>query len=215
MRKLIIVVAIMAMAFTFGPMAAVAQTGITLNPNTGGTITFSSGGTSMSVGILGIDGTATGTGALAGTNGNYSITGGPVSLSLLTNLFGVAVYSASGTFSFDITKGLTTLLTGTLSLVDLVDVGKTGITNSNLVTNITITGGTLDKPGQPFASGLGIGQLTLMVGAFLPPTTTTSASLHSATIDPTPEPVSMLLFGTGLLAVGVFARRSRRGAQVP
>ena len=214
MRKLMIALALSVVAFTFGSMNVLAQTGLTLGSNSSGAVTFSAGGSSMSVGS-GIDGSVAGNGALSGVTGTYSITGGPVALTLVSSVPSVfAEYNASGTFGFDVTSGATTLLKGTLSLVQLVQVFSTGVTNPTLDVDLTLTGGTLTLPGEPFSNDLGISQIMLNLSGlgFLPTSSGGGARLSSGTIDPTPEPVSMLLFGSGLLAVGVFARRWHRGS---
>src|SRR5271169_1503241 len=123
MRKSLVVAALLGLAVMVSSATARAQTGITLNPNSSGTITFGSDGGSMSVGS-GIAGTTTGNGGLLGTNGYYSISGGPVTLTLGSSFENVfADYNATGTLSFSDTTGSggtgTVLLAGTLSLVDL------------------------------------------------------------------------------------------------
>jgi len=194
MRKSLVIVALLGLSVILSSVTARAQTGI-------------------------IAGTTTGNGDLLGTNGYYSITGGPVTLTLgnfLTNVF--ADYNAAGTLSFSDTTGSggagTVLLAGTLSLVDLAQTFSTGVTDTSLAANVTITGGSLMAPGEPYANGDGIGQLTLNLSGlgYLPTSAGGTASLsvgtlNPATIDPAPELNSMLLFGTGLVVFGAILRR--------
>lgn len=219
MRKSLFALALLGFAVILNSATASAQTGITLNANTSGEITFGVDGGSLSVGAGGIAGTTTGNGSLLGTDGYYSIAGGPVTLTLVSSLANVfADYDATGTLTFSDTAGPggtgTLLLQGTLSLVDVAQTFSTGVTDTSLAANITITGGSLMSAGEPYANGEGIGQLTLNLSGlgYLPTSAGGTASLSVGTLNPTalsptPEVNSMFLFGTGLLGFGGLLRR--------
>jgi hypothetical protein len=214
MRRPWVVLSILALGVMLGSIPANAQTGIALSTSSTSGITFmSTGGGNLSL-AAGVFGSAAGLGGLLGNTGFYSLSGAPIALTLgphLPTIF--ADYSASGTLNFEITSmpgGLgTDLLMGTLKLVDLVQVFTTGMTNTTAVADMTITAGTLksDYPGSTGISKLtinlaGLGYLPTLSGA-------KSTNLGSATLDalPTPEPWSMLLYGSGLVLIGFVLRR--------
>jgi hypothetical protein len=213
-RKLSVVLFVLVLAVTFGSMNASAQTGIALSTSSTSGITFTpecGGNLSLKTDV---SGSAAGLGGLLGTFGFYALSGAPVVLTLgssLSPLF--ADYSASGTLNFEITSkagGMgTDLLMGTLTMVDLVQIASSGVTNTSVGADMTITGGSLigDYPGKT-----GVSQLTINLAGlgFLPNLSAAMATkLGGATLDalPTPEPWSMLLYGSGLLVIGFVLRR--------
>jgi hypothetical protein len=214
MRRPWVVLSVLALGVMFGSMPANAQTGIALSTSSTSGITFmSTGGGNLSL-AAGVFGSAAGLGGLLGSTGFYSLSGAPIALTLVTGTSPIfADYSASGTLNFEITSmpgGLgTDLLMGTLQLIDLVQVTATGFTNTSAVADMTITGGTLQSsyPGSTGISQLsinlaGLGYLPALSGA-------KSTKLTGATLDalPTPEPWSMLLYGSGLVLIGFVLRR--------
>jgi hypothetical protein len=195
-------------------MTTNAQTGIALSTSSTSGITFmSTGGGNLSM-AAGVFGSAAGLGGLLGSTGFYTLSGAPIALTLGPSLSPIfADYTASGTLNFEITSkpgGLgTPLLLGTLTLVDLVQITTTGTTNTSGVADLTLTGGSLESayPGKT-----GIAQLTINLAGlgFLPTLTgAKSTKLGGATLDalPTPEPWSMLLYGSGLVLIGFVLRR--------
>ena len=101
------------------------------------------------------------------------------------------------------------LLMGNLSLVDLVQAFSSGMTNTSALTDMTITGGSLNGN---YPGNTGISQLTINLTGlgFLPGLGSAMAtSLRGATLDAVvvPEPISMLLFGSGLILFGIILRR--------
>jgi hypothetical protein len=174
---------------------------------------MSTGGGNLSL-AAGVFGSAAGLGGLLGSTGFYSLSGAPIALTLGPSFSPVfAEYTASGTLNFEITSkpgGLgTDLLSGTLTLVDLIQAATTGMTNTSGVADMTITGGSLkgDYPGLTGISQLninlaGLGFLPSLSGAH-------STKLNGATLNalPTPEPWSMLLYGSGLVLIGFVLRR--------
>jgi len=215
MRRTWVVLSVLALGITFGSMTASAQTAISLGTSTTKGVTFTPiGGGSLSMGAA-IFGTAAGQGGLLGTTGFYSLsTPSPVMLTLGPS-FGplFADYAASGTLNFEITTlsgGMgTDLLKGSLSLIDLVQLTSSGYTNTSALADITLTGGTLESD---FPGKTGIGQLTINLSGlgFLPSLTgATATNLRNGALDtlPTPEPWSMLLYGSGLVLIGFALRR--------
>ena len=220
-RKLSVVLFVLVLAATFGSMTASGQTGIALSTSSTSGITFAPEcGTNLSM-KTDVSGSAAGLGGLLGTFGFYALSGAPVTLTLGPSLSPVfADYSASGTLNFEITSmqgGLgTPLLMGTLTVVDLAQAFSTGTTNTSVGADMTITGGSLigEYPGKT-----GVSQLTINLAGlgFLPGLSTTmTTKLGGATLDalPTPEPWSMLLYGSGLVLIGFFLRRRLPRARI-
>jgi hypothetical protein len=214
MRRTWVVLSVLALGITFGSMTTNAQTGIALSTSSTSGITFmSTGGGNLSM-AAGVFGSAAGLGGLLGSTGFYTLSGAPIALTLGPSLSPIfADYTASGTLNFEITSkpgGLgTPLLLGTLTLVDLVQITTTGMTNTSGIADLTLTGGSLESayPGKT-----GIAQLTINLAGlgFLPSLTgAKSTKLGGATLDalPTPEPWSMLLYGSGLVLIGFVLRR--------
>jgi hypothetical protein len=214
MKKTWLVLSVLALTVTFGSMTARAQTGIALSTSSTAGITFTpTGGGDLSMAAA-VFGSAAGLGGLLGQTGFYTMSGAPIILTLGPSFSPIfADYTASGTLNFMITSlggGMgTDLLTGSLSLIDLVQVTSTGMTDTSAVLNLVISGGTLQSS---YPGNTGISRLTINLGSldFLPDLKTAGATkLGGATLDalPTPEPGSMLLYGSGLLLIGIILRR--------
>lgn len=218
MRKLLFSLLLTGLVFAFGASPASAQSSISLASPSSGTVTFTSatpgtGGTDMTM-LLGscslggscITGTASGTGALA-SSGFYKISGE------ILGLFSTSTgnWDAVGTLAFaynsaaDLVSG-TNFLTGTLSLINLTQSGATGTFNTNLVANLTITDGSLMSVFTA-AGGIATVTITLPISSLSTLVGSTTATTVTGVIFPTPEPGSMILLGSGLLAVGGFLRR--------
>ena len=195
---------------------ASAQDQITLNGTASGAITFTgagsgSGGSNLTMSLgsctLGshcITGTATGTGSLSST-GSYELSGGPLSLTSVSP----GSWNVSGILNFAYFNGGTNLLSGTLNLLNFTQVGSLGLFNDTLTANLTGLSGSL-------ASSIGssaITDITIVIRngvnlSGLGNGANASASISSGEIFlPTPEPGSMVLFGSGLVAVGSMLRR--------
>jgi hypothetical protein len=220
MRRPWVVLSVLALALLFGSMPASAQTGIALSTSSTNGITFTPTGMGNLSVAAGIFGSAAGLGNLLGTTGFYTITGSET-LTLASSLSPVfADYNASGLLSFKITSmsgGMgTDLLQGTLQLVNLVQAATTGLSNTSSVADMTITGGTL-AGSYPGASGTSKLTINLAGLGFLPSLSgAMSTKLGSATLDalPTPEPWTMLLYGSGLVLIGFVLRRRLTGEAV-
>jgi hypothetical protein len=213
MRKIGLILCALMLAATLGSVSTKAQTGIALSTSSTSGISFTSaGGGNLSMGAA-VFGSAAGLGSLLGDTGFYSLmSGSPIALTLNSSVSPIfADYSASGTLNFIVTSmkgGGTTLLEGSLNLVDLAQVFGSGMTNTLAKLNLTITGGTL---ASAYAGNTGVGQLNINLSGlgFLPTLGSGSAKLTGATLNalPTPEPWSMLLFGSGLVLFGFVLRR--------
>jgi hypothetical protein len=214
MRRLWVVLSVLTLGVMFGSMTASAQTGIALSTSSTSGITFMpTGGGDLSM-AAGLFGSAAGLGGLLGTTGYYSLSGAPIALTIGPSLSPVfADYTASGTLNFEITSmpgGLgTVLLQGTLTLVDLAQSFSTGMTNTSGVADMTIVSGSL-KGDYPGSTGISVLTINLAGLGFLPSLSgPRSTKLGGATLDalPTPEPWSMLLYGSGLVLIGFVLRR--------
>ncbi|MGA7061880.1 MAG: PEP-CTERM sorting domain-containing protein [Candidatus Acidiferrales bacterium] len=194
MRKAVFFFAVMMLAVALSAMTVSASdSGVTLSAPTTGTITFSGGSTSLTMTVAGpLNGLAlSGTGSFAGAT-SFTLSGSPLAFTGVSGSPGD--FTSTGTLSFALNGGA--LLTGTLS-------------------NITLT--TLKQdPNMVILSGdlSGHGQVTLIIDVDTPLSglmgselgTLSAGEAFSTTV--TPEPGTMLLFGSGLLLVaGVLRRR--------
>ena len=193
MRKAIFLSAVMALAIALSAMTVSASdSGVTLSAPTTGTITFSGDSASLTMTIAGpLNGVAlSGTGAFAGAT-SFTVSGSPLAFTGVSGSPGD--FTSSGTLSFMLNGG--TLLTGTLSNITL--------TTLSHEPNMVILSGSLS----------GGGQVTLIVDVDTPLSKLMSSELatlsageaFSPTV--TPEPGTMLLFGSGLLLVAGVLRR--------
>jgi len=193
MRKAIFLSAVMALAIALSAMTVSASdSGVTLSAPTTGTITFSGDSASLTMTIAGpLNGVAlSGTGAFAGAT-SFTVSGSPLAFTGVSGSPGD--FTSSGTLSFMLNGG--TLLTGTLSNITL--------TTLSHEPNMVILSGSLS----------GGGQVTLIVDVDTPLSKLMSSELatlsageaFSPTV--TPEPGTMLLFGSGLLLLAGVLRR--------
>ena len=215
------------------PLAA--QSGISLEGGPGQTVTFTGQGHGTStVGVtLGtcsgqqcsLTGMETGYGSLS-SSGNFDITSTAGSITL-ANTSTAGLYSVTSTapINFNLTGSANgqsgTLLTGSLNLVNFYQQpGPTngsgsmvGSFNANMQANMTVTGGLL---ASAFSNAQAVLQLNVQFTAPIAISTLEGtngslvAQLISSSITPTPEPSSLLLFGSGLLMLGGVLRRRMR-----
>ena len=193
MRKILVVSAFLTLAVTFGSMTVSASNStVTLSAPTTGNITFSGNNGSPIMTITGpLSGIAlSGTGALASAT-SFTLSGGSIVFTKEPGHPGD--YASAGTLTFLLNNG--TLLTGTLSNITLDQHGKmvvlAGTLNGEQVSMIIDLqfGTPLSKLKGPHSTEL---------GAF---------SAGEAASSVTPEPGTMLLFGSGLLLVAGVLRR--------
>jgi hypothetical protein len=193
MRKAVLLSAVMILAVALSAMTVSAcDSRVTLTTPTTGTITFSGDSASLTMTIAGsVTGAISGSGTFASTT-SFTMSGTPL---VFTGVSGSpGDFTSTGTLTFLLNGG--SLLTGTLS-------------------NITLTTVT-HEPNMVILSGdlTGGGQVTLIIDVNTPlaglmgghELGTFSAGEAFDTV--TPEPGTMLLFGSGLLLVaGVLHRK--------
>ena len=155
-------------------------------------------------------------------SGGFGFIGSNVPYKLVSNGAMTVTETSSSTFNVSgpaMTFMLGTggsLLTGDLSLLDLLQAGKFGIVNYTGNANLVITSGSL---ASMFTSAGGVLDLTLKFKSKnqLSSIFGTSGSLighvTSGSLITTPEPSSMLLLGSGLVALGAMLRSRIRRLQ--
>lgn len=122
------------------------------------------------------------------------------------------VAPGSGAFLIDLSSGTFTL-NGALTIQNLAQNLNNGTIDTSIVGNFDILGGTYcSEPGATCGLGVAYGKVAMTLNTSGPLTSSSVGQLNSATItDPppgvTPEPASILLFGSGLLAIGGALRR--------
>jgi hypothetical protein len=191
MRKAIFIAAVVILAMTLSSMTASASTStVTLTAPTTGTITFTGNGGSPIMTITGpLNGVAlNGTGAFASAT-SFTLSGGPL---LFTAQGDPGDFATAGTLSFLLNSG--TLFTGTLSNIELDQTGQ-----------MLVLTGTLN--GQQVAMIIDL-QFGTPIGELQGPHSTEIGSFSAGeAASVTPEPGTMLLFGSGLLLAGGVLRR--------
>ena len=192
MRKAIFLSAVMTLAIALSAVTVSASdSGVTLSAPTTGTMVFSGGSASLTLTISGpVNGVAlSGTGAFAGAT-SFTLSGSPL---VFTGVMGSpGDFTSTGSLSFLLNGG--TLLTGSLSNITLTTISHEP--------NMAILSGDLS----------GGGQVTLIIDVNTPLSSVKfneigTLSSGEALNNVTPEPGTMLLFGSGLLLVAGVLRR--------
>jgi hypothetical protein len=192
-RKAVLLSAVITLAVTISAMTVSASdSGVTLSAPTTGTITFSGDSASLTMTVAGpLNGVAlSGTGTFAGAT-SFTLSGSPLVFMGVSGSPGD--FTSTGTLSFALNGGA--LLTGTLS-------------------NITLTTLKQDPNMVILSADLsGHGQVTLIIDVDTPLAGLKGTELGTLSAGEafstgvTPEPGTMLLFGSGLLLVAGVLRR--------
>lgn len=216
MRSCLVALATVAIMAALSASGAKAQTTITLKTSSS-SVTFNSGPSDTATASFSSSGKAVSSSPTG--NYTYSLTGGPVTLTLTSppGCHPTCDYSASNTpltLTLAGSKGTVGSLSGTVYLIDFEQTSKEGTIDTNALANVTITSASPTLGG--FVSG-GSGTFTLMLHLDTDTqvyelTSSETADLQNGSMSPTltPEPRSMLLFGSGLFLVGGFIRRQLR-----
>ena len=194
MRKAIFLSAVMALAIALSAMTVSASdSGVTLSAPTTGMITFSGDSASLTLTVAGpLNGVAlSGTGSFAGAT-SFTLSGSPVAFTGVSGSPGD--FTSSGTLSFALNGG--SLFTGTLSNITLTTI-PCSPTACMVILSGSLNGG---------------GEVTLIIDVNTPlsglmGTELGRLSAGEALNTVTPEPGTMLLFGSGLLLVAGVLRR--------
>lgn len=212
MRKHLLSLGFLFLATTIWVGSASAQSITTLGTASSSTVSFTTTMTSTtSVAVVATSGLAGfSSGPLLSTATTWSLA--PGSLIISPNLTTAGLYSVSGTLNFTLKDASTaTVLTGTLTFPDAQLSLKTSGDTLTLDADLTILSGSIctASPSVCMGAQQNSVQLTILLsgnhaaGRFA----SGNVTIGNAANLVTPEPTSMLLFGTGLLAFGGILRR--------
>jgi hypothetical protein len=192
---------------TIGAPWAAAQSTVDLNMSSSGTVMFIGGPTSTNMTVTPTTGSVSVPTGFLSTATAYTVSGGPLTISPAlgpTGLYGIA-----STLNFAL-NGVNSL-SGTLSFTDgfLNKLTDRFVMDADLVINpssaICVT-----DPGVCAAGADNTVQFTLAINKDFGRFFSGNLSLGPVSGIVTPEPGTMLLFGTGLLALGGLLRRRHR-----
>lgn len=234
-RKWVMGLALAVFLLLAGKTRLAAQSGISLEGGAGQSVTFTGQGSgtntigvtlgSCTSGSCSLTGTESGSGSLS-SSGTFDITSAANSIMLTpsSSTSGLYAVSASSPINFSLTGTAGgqsgTLLSGTLNLVDFYQQpgpgnsgSMIGSFNASMTANMTISGGIF---ASQFSSAGAVAQLNVQFNSPVAISTLEGTNLSqvstmiSSSITPTPEPSSLLLFGSGLLMLGGVLRRRLR-----
>jgi len=213
MRKTLLALATLVILATVTSTATAATNQITLGGTATDTLTFKGSATGWTLTFASntLSGTATGQGTLTPISGTYDINSSGITITGTSSGAGTWNISQSGGLGFEIESStMTDLLSGTLQLINLAQTGSTGTFNYDLAANLTVSGGSdASLFGSSGVVGITIDfdtptSLSTIVGT----SNTLGANVSSGEVY-TPEPMSMVLVGSGLILLGGLARRRR------
>lgn len=214
MKKILVALSVLVGLTIAVSTATAATTEISLGGTNSNTLTFAgtgSGGWTLSFTPNPLGGSTTaGTGAWSSIPAStYSINQNGATIT--GTEVGVTpdwTITQSGALLFSIGS----LLSGNLQLLNLSQSGTVGSFNDNLAANLTVTGGSdaslvgnnaILAIAIDFTSGTNLANI-------LAGQTLTGVSISSGELDQAPEPVSMVLVGSGLVLLGGVVRRRRK-----
>jgi len=201
MRKSIVILAVLTLAAVLSPLTASASSSsVTLSAPTTGTITFSGNGGNPLMTITGPTPTGpfsglavSGVGSFAGVT-SFTLSGGPITFTPSSG----NVHGYDAAIGSTLTLGLSNGFTGTLSDISLNQVGKTVTLSGNLGSGGQVTLIITMEFGTPLSN-------------LKPPHERETGTLQAGGVTEgssvTPEPSTMLLFGSGLLVFAAVLRR--------
>jgi hypothetical protein len=212
MRKQLMSLGLLIVVGTVGAMSVNAQSSVTLGTAASSTVTFTPGMSSTTMGVAATSGPAGfPSGPLLTTVTAWDID--PGSVTITPALAAAGLYTVSGTLAFELNGG--SFLTGLLSFpLDAHLAGDELTLNAFLTIDPLLSSICTTSPSVCAMGAKNTVQLSVALdgdhdfGRFLS---------GNVTIGPvsslvTPEPGTMLLFGTGLLALGAVLRRRLRPA---
>jgi hypothetical protein len=199
-------VGLMILAAAIGAPWAAAQSTVVLGTASSGTVMFIGGPTSTTMTVSPVNGSVfSPTGPLLTTATAYSVSGGPLTISPALGPTGV--YAIASMLNFTL-NGVNSL-SGTLSFTSGSVMAGQFIMAANLVINPSSAICATD-PSVCAAGADNTVQLSLAFGKHFGRILSGNLSLGPVSGIITPEPGTMLLFGTGLLALGGLLRRRHR-----
>jgi len=227
MRKRLTVMVVGLATLVFPAAAVYAQTSISLQASLN-SLNFkgASSATQITMGLgnpcpsgasYTSDCLASGSGGASGTSGYYQLLGGGAIT--LTNVSGDNwTVSEGSVLDFCFSSGQacsgTVFLKGTMHLLTFTQNGNNGSFNVNLSNNLTLDspagslGSYFTNPSVITLTVTGFGEIDLQsLLSQSSSDTLTGISVSSGLVDPTPEPGTIALFGSGLLGMAGFARR--------
>lgn len=201
--KKILLLAVLALAL---PMAVFADSGVDYS-NSGGTLSGSNSGLSLSGSVLIAVNGLNGGGLITGSDlGSVNFTTGALtsgSLQMGGTFAAGGSFTIMGNGSNGVPNGV--LFTGTFS----EPVTWTLVTLANGTHNYTLTGVIAGTTGSGYATNGVTVQLTINTGRGFYNGSTTISSGDTAIV--TPEPGSLTLMGTGLIGLAGMVRRKLKG----
>lgn len=220
MRKTLVAFVFLALCLAFGCVTTQAQTTITLvGGSCNSCFQFAVAGTSLSMTMspstTSSFAVSTGTGAAIPTLTLFTLS---ETAPILMAYMGGGMYNvAPGSGAFDIVLAMGSFtLDGILSIQNLSVATNSGTYDTTVMGNFDITGGSYcSESGAVCGPGAGYGKVLLTLGAMVPPIpngsrgglSSVSIVIPAGNFSATPEPTSMLLFGSGLLVLGGVLRR--------
>jgi hypothetical protein len=213
MKRFFISLAFAILATTIGSSNLAAQSITTLGTASSTTVSFTTGVGTTGMAVLATTGNAGfSSGPLLATATSWSLDPGSLTFTPNFNFGAAGTYTVSGTLNFTLKDASSaTVLTGTLTFPDAELSIKSSGDLLTLNANLEIVGGSICT-ASPSVCGPG-GQNSVQLTVLLAGNHATgrfgsgNVTIGNAANLVTPEPTSMLLFGTGLLAFGGILRR--------